>query len=64
MKVSIFVGAGYIGSQMAKRLGQVCLQLTTLDDLSSGNADAKLNGDFVQGSIADADFSNRLLKVC
>jgi UDP-glucose 4-epimerase len=64
MKVLVVVGAGYIGSHMAKRLGQLCHQLTTLDDLSSGNDDAVLNGDFVQGSIAHADLSNRLLKVC
>jgi UDP-glucose 4-epimerase len=49
---------------MVKQLGQLGCQVTTLDDLSSGNDDAVLNGDFVQGCIADADLSNRLLKVC
>ena len=54
-------GAGYIGSHMVKRLGQLGCQVTTLDDLSSGHRDAVLNGDFVQGSIADADLFDRLI---
>lgn len=61
MKVLVVGGAGYIGSHMVKRLGQLCCQVTTLDDLSSGYHDAVLNGDFVQGSIADADLLDRLL---
>ena len=61
MKVLVVGGAGYIGSHMVKRLGQLGCQVTTLDDLSSGHRDAVLNGDFVQGSIADADLLDRLL---
>lgn len=60
-KVLVVGGAGYIGSHMVKRLGQMGCQVTTLDDLSSGHRDAVLNGDFVQGSIADADLLDRLL---
>jgi UDP-glucose 4-epimerase len=60
-KVLVVGGAGYIGSHMVKRLGQLGCHVTTLDDLSSGHRDAVLNGDFVQGSIADANLLDRLL---
>ena len=61
MKILVIGGAGYIGSHMVKRLGQLGCQVTTLDDLSCGHHDAVLNGDFVQGSIADADLLGCLL---
>jgi UDP-glucose 4-epimerase len=61
MKVLVVGGAGYIGSHMVKRLGQLGCQVSTLDDLSSGHRDAVLNGNFVQGSFADADLLDRLL---
>jgi UDP-glucose 4-epimerase len=61
LRVLVVGGAGYIGSHMVKRLGQQGCQVTTLDDLSSGHRDAVVNGDFVQGSIADADLLDRLL---
>jgi UDP-glucose 4-epimerase len=60
-KVLVVGGAGYIGSHMVKRIGQLGCQVTTLDDLSSGHRDAVLNGDFVQGSIADTELLDRLL---
>lgn len=53
MKVLIIGGAGYIGSHMAKRLGQLGCGVTTLDNLSSGHRDAVLCGEFVQGDLAD-----------
>jgi UDP-glucose 4-epimerase len=46
-------GAGYIGSHMVKRLGQLGCAVTTLDNLSSGHRDAVLCGDFVHGDLAD-----------
>jgi UDP-glucose 4-epimerase len=61
LRVLVVGGAGYIGSHMVKRLGQLGCQVTTLDDLSSGHRDAVLNGDFVRGSIADTELLNRLL---
>jgi UDP-glucose 4-epimerase len=61
MKVLVVGGAGYIGSHMVKRLGKLGCQVTTLDDLSSGHRDAVLCGDFIHGSIADADLLHRLL---
>jgi UDP-glucose 4-epimerase len=46
---------------MVNRFGQLGCQVTMLDDLSSGHRDAVLNGDFVKGSIADADLLDSLL---
>ncbi|MCE1239555.1 MAG: UDP-glucose 4-epimerase GalE [Azonexaceae bacterium] len=53
MKVLVVGGAGYIGSHMVKRLGQLGCTVTTLDNLSSGHADAVLAGELVVGDIAD-----------
>lgn len=61
LRILVVGGAGYIGSHMVKRLGQLGCQVTTLDDLSSGHRDAVLIGDFVQGSIADEDLLGQLL---
>lgn len=52
-KVLVVGGAGYIGSHMVKRLGQLGCAVTTLDNLSSGYRDAVLCGEFVQGDLAD-----------
>lgn len=60
-RVLVVGGAGYIGSHMVKRLGQLGCQVTILDDLSSGHSDAVLSGDFVLGSIADQGLLDRLL---
>ncbi len=51
--VLVVGGAGYIGSHMVKRLGQLGCNVTTLDNLSSGHCDAVLVGEFVHGDIAD-----------
>ncbi|OZB49076.1 MAG: UDP-glucose 4-epimerase GalE [Polynucleobacter sp. 39-45-136] len=51
--VLVVGGAGYIGSHMVKRLSQLGCDVTTLDNLSSGQRDAVLAGDFVLGDIAD-----------
>ena len=53
MKTLVIGGAGYIGSHMVKRLGQLGCAVTTLDNLSSGHRDAVLCGEFVQGDLAD-----------
>ena len=54
MKVLVVGGAGYIGSHMVKALHRHGAEPVTLDDLSSGHADAVLHGPLVRGSIADA----------
>lgn len=53
MKILVVGGAGYIGSHMVKRIGQLGGAVTTLDNLSSGHRDAVLCGEFVQGDLAD-----------
>jgi len=51
--VLVVGGAGYIGSHMVCLLGQRGVRVITLDDLSSGHADAVLCGDFIRGDTAD-----------
>ena len=53
LKVLVVGGAGYIGSHMVKRLGQLGCTVTTLDNLSAGHRDAVLSGELVQGDLAD-----------
>ncbi len=53
MQTLVIGGAGYIGSHMVKRLGQLGCAVTTLDNLSSGHRDAVLCGDLVVGDLAD-----------
>ena len=51
--VLVVGGAGYIGSHMVKRLRQAGAGVTVLDDLSTGHADAVIDAELVQGSLAD-----------
>ena len=60
MNILVVGGAGYIGSHMVKRLGQLDCQVTTLDNLSAGHRDAVLCGEFVQGDMADVALLNRV----
>lgn len=60
--VLVVGGAGYIGSHMLKRLGQVGCEVTTLDNLSSGHRDAVLCGDFVHGDISDRQLLDDLFR--
>lgn len=53
MNILVVGGAGYIGSHMVKRLGQLGCSVTTLDNLSSGHRDAVWCGEFVQGDLMD-----------
>lgn len=62
MRILLVGGAGYIGSHMGKRLGQLGCQVTTLDNLNSGHRDAVLCGDFVHGDLADQSLLAKLLK--
>jgi UDP-glucose 4-epimerase len=54
-------GAGYIGSHVGKLLGRAGHNLTTLDNLSKGRADAVLFGDLVVGDTGDRARVTRLL---
>ncbi len=53
MHVLVVGGAGYIGSHMVKLLGQRGCEVTVLDNLSAGYADAVLNGRLVIGDLGD-----------
>jgi UDP-glucose 4-epimerase len=55
-------GAGYIGSHMVKLLVESGAQVTVVDDLSTGHADAVRGRDFVRGDVADATFTKNLLQ--
>src|SRR5262245_29930173 len=55
-------GAGYIGSHVARQLGERGESLVTLDDLSSGFKGAVLHGEFVQGDAGDAALLASLLE--
>ncbi len=53
-KILITGGAGYIGSHVVKALAEQGHELLIYDNLSTGNRNAVLAGDFVLGDLADA----------
>jgi len=53
MRILVVGGAGYIGSHMVKYLGKKHCDVIVFDNLSSGHADAVLNGELVVGDLAD-----------
>jgi UDP-glucose 4-epimerase len=55
-------GAGYIGSHVVKQLGEAGERVVTLDDLSTGFADAVTHGELVVGDVGDVDLVTGLLK--
>jgi UDP-glucose 4-epimerase len=60
--ILVIGGAGYIGSHMVNRLGQLGCSVTTFDNLSSGHRDAVLCGDFIHGDIADRKLLDNLFR--
>lgn len=54
-------GAGYIGSHVARQLGERGEKLVTLDNLSTGFRGAVLHGEFVQGDTGDAALVTKTL---
>lgn len=48
-------GAGYIGSHVARQLGDAGEQIVVLDDLSTGFRQAVLHGELVVGNTGDPD---------
>jgi UDP-glucose 4-epimerase len=62
MRVLVTGGAGYIGSHMAKLLVETGAEVTVLDDLSTGHAEAARNANFVRGDIADIAATRDLLQ--
>ena len=61
MNILVVGGAGYIGSHMVKRLHLEGCTVTTLDNLSSGHADAVRYGQFVHADLADSQALNEIL---
>jgi len=61
-KILVTGGAGYIGSHMVKRLALEGYSVVTLDNLSTGHADAVRHGEFVQGDTGDAALLDALFQ--
>lgn len=54
-------GAGYIGSHVVKLLGERGESVVVLDDFSTGNAEAVMHGELVEGKTGDMDLVNRIV---
>ena len=61
MSILIVGGAGYIGSQTAKRVAQAGLTPVVFDNLVYGHRWAVKWGPFVEGDLADGDLIRRVL---
>lgn len=55
-------GAGYIGSHVVKLLGERHENVVVLDDLSTGNAEAVLYGELIEGNTGDGQLVSRILR--
>lgn len=53
MRVLVCGGAGYIGSHMAKRLAARDVEVTVLDNLSTGHREAVRWGDLIEADLMD-----------
>lgn len=62
MHILVVGGAGYIGSHMVKALCRKGIQVTTLDNLSSGHRDAVIGGRFIFGDLTDRQCLSSLFK--
>lgn len=60
MRVLVVGGAGYIGSHMVKMLHTSGHQVTTLDNLSTGHADAVQYGEFIRGDLGYKPLLSRI----
>ncbi|MEM7646223.1 MAG: UDP-glucose 4-epimerase GalE [Pseudomonadota bacterium] len=62
MRALVTGGAGYIGSHTCQKLKEAGIDPVVYDNLSRGNRDAILFGDFVEGDTRDTDKVYRVLK--
>lgn len=60
-KIFITGGAGYIGSHVVKVLGEREYDILVFDNLSTGNRNAVLYGDFVLGDLANTAFLKKTI---
>lgn len=60
LNILIVGGAGYIGSHMVKLLSVAGHQVVVFDNLSKGYRDAVLEGEFVEGDLANLEQLERL----
>lgn len=61
MRIMVTGGAGYIGSHMVEQLVDRGDEVTVLDDLSTGHADAVRGAKLVRGDIADVSLTSKVL---
>lgn len=61
-KILITGGAGYIGSHVNQRLGELGYDTVVLDNLGRGDKRAVIHGQFVQGDIRDQDMLIKLFR--
>jgi UDP-glucose 4-epimerase len=61
MRIMVTGGAGYIGSHMVGQLVDRGDEVTVLDDLSTGHADAVRGAKLVRGDIADVSLTSKVL---
>ncbi len=61
-RVLVTGGAGYIGSHVARQLGETGHDLVILDNLSKGFRDAVLYGELVSGDTGDRELVSELLR--
>ena len=59
-KILVVGGAGYIGAHMVRQLLKARCEVVILDNLSTGSRKLVHGGQFVQGSLGDADLLGRL----
>ncbi len=62
LHILVVGGAGYIGSHMVKYLARAGYTVTTLDNLSTGHADAVRYGSLVIGDMTDTPLLNQLFQ--
>ena len=62
MKILVTGGAGYIGSHVARQLGEQDHDLVTYDNLSTGHKKFVLYGELVVADLADTEKLNQVLQ--